>query len=170
MPFSHTRICYALYSVNTTIGIIQEGNAEKAAEALRAMLSSDAVVIRDGKEIKIDAQELVPGDIVKISTGDRVPADLRMCSVNNLAAQEAALTGESVPIDKQTEPVEVPEGDPNKQPLGDRHNMCFSATLISQGSGVGIVVATGDHTEIGTIVSFVDLLCTTAMEIYCAPN
>lgn len=142
------------HSVNTTIGIIQEGNAEKAAEALRAMLSSDAVVIRNGKEVKIAAQDLVPGDMVKISTGDRVPADLRMCAVNNLAAQEAALTGESVPIDKQVQPVQAPDGgDPNKQPLGDRHNMCFSATLIAQGSGVGFVVATGDNTEIGTIVS-----------------
>lgn len=140
-------------TVNTTIGIIQEGNAEKAAEALRAMLSSDAVVIRDAKEIKIRAQDLVPGDMVKISTGDRVPADLRMCAVNNLAAQEAALTGESVPIDKVVEAIESPDGDPNKQPLGDRHNMCFSATMVAQGSGKGIAVATGDHTEIGTIVS-----------------
>ena len=140
-------------TVNTTIGIIQEGHAEKAAEALRAMLSSDAVVLRNhGQELKIPATDLVPGDMVKICTGDRVPADLRLCVVHNLAAQEAALTGESLPIDKQVEPVHG-DGDPHKQPLGDRHDMCFSATLVSQGSGMGIVVATGDHTEIGTIVS-----------------
>ena len=143
-------------SVNTTIGILQEGAAEKAADALRAMLSSDAVVVRDGKETKIHAQDLVPGDIVKLSMGDRVPADLRMCQVNNLACQEAALTGESVPIDKITVAIESPDGDPNKQPLGDRHNMVFSATLVSAGSGVGICVATGDNTEIGTINALVN--------------
>jgi len=123
------------------------------------MLSSDAVVIRDSAEIKISAEQLVQGDIVKLSLGDRVPADLRMCRVNNLAAQEAALTGESVPIDKQVDPVHV-EGDPNQQPLGDRHNMCFCATLIAQGSGVGVVVATGDHTEIGTINALVNKITT----------
>ena len=120
------------------------------------MLSSHAVVIRDGKETKIPAQELVPGDVAKLTVGDRVPADLRMVRVNNLACQEAALTGDSVPIDKITETIESPDGDPNKQPLGDRHNMCFSATLVAQGSGVGIVVATGDQTEIGTINALVN--------------
>jgi len=121
------------------------------------MLSSDAIVLRkDGRELKIRSEDLVPGDVVKLSTGDRVPADLRMCKVNNLACQEAALTGESVPIEKCTEAIESPDGDPNKQPLGDRHNMCFSATLVAQGSGVGIVVATGDQTEIGTINALVN--------------
>jgi len=147
------------YRINTIIGIVQEGSAEKAADALKAMLSSDAVVIRNSKEVKIPAEELVPGDIVKLSLGDRVPADLRMCRVNNLAAQEAALTGESVPIDKEVAALRV-EGDPNQQPLGDRNNMCFCATLIAQGSGVGLVVATGDHTEIGTINALVNKITT----------
>lgn len=142
-------------TLNTTIGIIQEGSAEKAAEALRSMLSSDAVVIRDGKETKIAAQNLVPGDVVRLSMGDRIPADLRMCDVRNLASLEAALTGESVPIDKIVEPVEGSD-DPNMIPIGDRHNMCYSATLVAQGSGVGLVVATGDHTEIGTINALVN--------------
>jgi len=118
------------------------------------MLSSDAIVIRDGKEIKIPAENLVPGDIVKLGLGDRVPADLRMVEVSNLSALEAALTGESVPIDKTVEPIIV-DGDPNAQPLGDRHNMCFSATLVSSGSGKGLVVRTGDNTEIGTINALV---------------
>lgn len=144
-----------LFSVNTTIGIIQEGSAEKAAEALKNMLSADAVVIRDSKEVKIPASELVPGDIVKLSLGDRVPADMRMITVGNLAAQEAALTGESVPIEKTIDAIPV-EGDPNQTPLGDRHNMCFSATLISQGSATGVVVTTGDYTEIGTINALVN--------------
>ena len=119
------------------------------------MLSADAVVIRDGHDVKIPSTELVPGDIVRLSLGDRVPADLRMIEVTNLAAQEAALTGESVPVDKTVEPI-VGAVDPNSQPLGDRHNMCYSATLISSGSGTGLVVTTGDHTEIGTINTLVN--------------
>lgn len=119
------------------------------------MLSSDAVVIRDGKETKIPADKLVPGDVVKLSLGDRVPADLRMCEVGNLAAQEAALTGESVPIDKTVDSIPV-EGDPMQTPLGDRHNMCFSATLVAQGTGTGVVCTTGDYTEIGTINALVN--------------
>lgn len=142
------------HSLNTAIGIIQEGSAEKAAEALKNMLSSDAVVIRDSKEIKVPAQFLVPGDIVKLSLGDRVPADIRMCKVGQLACAEAALTGESVPIEKQVDAIVV-EGNPMQTPLGDRCNMCFSATLVSQGSGTGIVVASGDMTEIGTINALV---------------
>eukprot|EP00980_Cylindrotheca_fusiformis_P004498 scaffold961_cov122-Cylindrotheca_fusiformis.AAC.6 len=140
--------------INTTIGIVQEGSAQKAAEALSAMLSSDAVVVRGGKETKIPADEIVPGDIVCLSLGDRVPADLRMIEVSQLAAAEAALTGESVPIDKTVEPIESDE--PKSVPLGDRHNMCFSATLVSQGSGVGVIVTTGDNTEIGTINQLVN--------------
>ena len=145
---------FALYSVNTIIGIVQEGSAEKAAEALKNMLSSDAVCIRDGKDVKVPANLLVPGDIVKLNLGDRVPADLRMLQVNNISCQEAALTGESVPVEKTIEAI-VNKGDPMSIPLGDRHNMAFSATLVSQGSGVGVVIGTGDMTEIGTINALV---------------
>ena len=140
--------------LNTTIGIMQEGSAEKAADALKAMLSSDALLIRDGKNVKVPADQIVPGDIVKLGLGDRIPADLRMLEVSNLAALEAALTGEAVPIDKTVEPIES-EGDPQAVPLGDRHNMCFSATLVSSGSATGLVIATGDYTEIGTINALV---------------
>ena len=142
--------------MNTTIGIYQEGSAEKAAEALKNMLSSDAVLIRDGKEAKIPANEVVPGDVVVLGTGDRVPGDIRMLEVNNLACQEAALTGESVPIDKTTDAIASSTGNPGQTPLGDRTNMCFSATLVAQGYGVGIVVAAGDNTEIGTINKLVN--------------
>ena len=140
--------------INTCIGIIQEGSAEKAADALKAMMSSDALVVRDGKDVKVPGDEIVPGEIVKLNLGDRVPADLRMLEVSNLSSLEAALTGESVPIDKTVDPIQV-EGDPSQTPLGDRHNMCFSATLVSQGSGLGVAVATGDNTEIGTINALV---------------
>lgn len=145
------------HSINTAIGIIQEGSAEEAAEALKAMLSADAQVVRDNKEVKVPANLVVPGDVVVLSLGDRIPADIRMLTVNNMASAEAALTGESVPIEKTTDPITPKEGTTPKQvPLGDRHNMCFSATLIAQGSGVGLVVATGDFTEIGTINSLVN--------------
>ena len=120
------------------------------------MLSSEALVVRDGKPVKVDADKIVPGDVVKLSLGDRIPADLRMCEVSNLSALEAALTGESVPIDKTVDPIDPKGQDPSSVPLGDRHNMCFSATLISQGSGTGIVIATGDLTEIGTINALVN--------------
>jgi magnesium-transporting ATPase (P-type) len=119
------------------------------------MLSSDALVVRDGKEIMVPAATLVPGDVCKLSLGDKVPADLRMLEVSNLSALEAALTGESVPIDKTVDLIEV-KGDPSSTPLGDRHNMCFSATLVAHGTAVGVVVATGDNTEIGTINSLVN--------------
>jgi magnesium-transporting ATPase (P-type) len=144
-------------SLNTIIGIVQEGSAEKAADALKAMLSSEAVVVRDGKEVKIPAEQLVPGDLVKINQGDRVPADVRMLQVSNLSTLEAMLTGEPVPIEKIADAIVVAEGsDPMLTPLGDRHNMCFSATLVSSGSGTGLVVTTGDHTEIGTINALVN--------------
>jgi magnesium-transporting ATPase (P-type) len=120
------------------------------------MLSSDAILIRDGKQQSVPASEIVPGDVVMLGLGDKVPADIRLLEVNNLASQEAALTGESVPIDKVTEPIKAETGDPRQTPLGDRKNMCFSATLIAQGSGIGLAVATGDNTEIGTINNLVN--------------
>ena len=88
LPSTHPYTC----SINTTIGIYQEGSAEAAAEALKNMLSSEALVRRNGKDVKVEADKLVPGDIVKLSLGDRVPADLRMCTVSNLSALEAALS------------------------------------------------------------------------------
>ena len=141
-------------TLNAWIGIMQEGSAEKAANALKAMLSSEAEVIRDGKATQVPAQDIVPGDIVVVKLGDRVPADIRMIEVSNLACQEAALTGESLPIDKMTSMIDAQ--NPDEVPLGDRKNMCFSATLVSQGRGVGVVVETGDHTQIGTINALVN--------------
>jgi len=143
--------------INTIIGIIQEGSAEDAAEALKNMLSSDAIVIRDGEQKEVAANLIVPGDAVILSLGDKIPADLRVIKTSNMASAEAALTGESVPIEKVTDAIVLNEGQRPKQvPLGDRKNMCFSATLIAEGSGIGIVVATGDETEIGTINKLVN--------------
>lgn len=103
-------IIFSVIAINTYIGIYQEGNAEKAAEALKSMLSSDARVLRDGKEMMIPGIDVVPGDVVILGLGDKIPCDLRLLKTQNLACQEAALTGESVPIDKVTETIEAPEG------------------------------------------------------------
>jgi len=139
-------------TVNTIIGIVQEGSAEKAAEALSGMLSTDALVIRDGQEQKVPGEDVVPGDVVVLNTGDKAPADLRMFKAINLAAAEAALTGEAVPIDKKTDVITPAEGLNAEQiALGDRCNMCFSSTNIETGSGLGLAIATGDYTQIGTI-------------------
>ena len=156
-------IIFSVIAINTYIGIYQEGNAEKAAEALKSMLSSDARVLRNSKEVMIPGDEVVPGDIVILGLGDKIPCDLRLLKVQNLASGEAALTGESVPIDKITDKIDPPEGlTPSQVPLGDRKNMCYSATLVAQGAGTGVAIATGDFTEIGTIngelvTLFVDL-------------
>jgi magnesium-transporting ATPase (P-type) len=117
----------SVITLNTCIGIYQEGNAEKAADALKNMLSSDARVIRDGKEVMIPAGELVPGDVCLLGLGDKIPADLRLLTVSNLANGEAALTGEAVPIDKESGPIAL-KGvtDPEQVPLGDRKNMAYS--------------------------------------------
>ncbi|WP_448205212.1 cation-transporting P-type ATPase [Azospirillum sp. sgz302134] len=133
--------------INALIGFVQEGKAEQALDAIRNMLSPQAVVLRDGRQATVPAEELVPGDRVLLASGDRVPADLRLVHAKGLRVQEAALTGESVPVAKTTDPVE-PDA-----PLGDRSGMAYSATLVAQGQAVGVVVATGDATELGRIGS-----------------
>ncbi|KIY95681.1 ATPase, P-type (transporting), HAD superfamily, subfamily IC [Monoraphidium neglectum] len=141
-----TGLIIGVVVINVIIGLAQEGKAEKAAEAIKAMLSSTATVIRDGgKRSSVDASELVPGDIVFVKSGDRLPADLRLVEVTNLQVQEAMLTGESVSISKNLIPVAEASG------LGDRKCMAFSATTVSAGQGLGVVVATGDNAQIGQI-------------------
>jgi magnesium-transporting ATPase (P-type) len=131
--------------INSTIGFIQEGRAEKALEAIRSMIDPHATVLRDGRRISIAADEVVPGDIVLLEAGDRVSADLRLIKAANLRIDEAALTGESVPVDKAVAP--VPEG----AALGDRSSMVYSGTFVAAGQGAGIAVATGTRTELGRI-------------------
>jgi len=133
--------------INALIGFIQEGKAEKALDAIRLMLTHQAMVRRDGRSYPIPAEQLVPGDIVSIESGDKVPADLRLLQVKNLSVDESMLTGESLPVDKNTMPVNV------NAALGDRFCLAFSGTLITNGTALGIVVATGDNTEIGRISS-----------------
>ena len=140
-----TGVLLAAVVINALIGFIQEGKAEAALDAIRAMLSPHATVIRDGAHREIDAGELVPGDLVLLASGDRVPADLRLVSVKALRVEEAALTGESLPVEKTTETV------PHDAPLGDRNGMAYSGTLVVYGQARGIVVATGAATELGRI-------------------
>jgi len=140
-----TGVLMAAVVINAIIGFIQEGKAESALNAIRAMLSPHATVIRDGRRREIDAAELVPGDLVVLASGDRVPADLRLVAVNALRVEEAALTGESLPVEKSDQAV------PADAPLGDRYGMAYSGTLVVYGQGTGIVVATGMATELGKI-------------------
>ena len=131
--------------INALLGFLQEGKAEKALDSIRNMLSAEARTIRDLETRLIPAEELVPGDVVLLESGDRIPADLRLVDVKSLRTEEAALTGESVPIDKTTDAV------PEKATVGDREGMAFSGTLVSSGRGTGVVVATGSDTELGRI-------------------
>ena len=138
-------VIFGVVLINALIGYLQEGKAEDALRAIRNMLSPHAVTLRDGHRITLPAAELVPGDIVLLQSGDKVPADLRLMQVKGLQIQEAVLTGESVAVGKQIEPV-APEAV-----LGDRSDMAYSGTLVTSGQGRGLVVATGGQTEIGRI-------------------
>ncbi|ABS64299.1 ATPase, P-type (transporting), HAD superfamily, subfamily IC [Parvibaculum lavamentivorans DS-1] len=131
--------------LNAIIGVVQEGRAEQALNAIRDMIDPHASVMRGGRRLTIGADEVVPGDVVLLEAGDRVPADLRLLKAHNLKADEAALTGESVPVDKSTSPVDA------GAPLGDRFSMAFSGTFIAAGQGAGVAVATGAATELGHI-------------------
>ncbi len=133
--------------LNSIIGFVQEFKAGKALEALSAMVPERAQVLRAGERKEIDAQALVPGDIVFIQSGDKVPADMRLLEIKNLKVEEAALTGESVPVEKNLGLVS------ESAALGDRRNMAYGGTLVSYGTGKGIVVGTGAVTELGKISS-----------------
>jgi len=143
--------------INAIIGFIQEGRAESALDAIRSMIDPHASVIREGRRGSIAAEDIVPGDLVLLEPGDRVPADLRLVRVRSLRLDEAALTGESVPVDKAPEPTAV------EAPLGDRTSMAFSGTFVASGTGTGVSVATGTDSELGrisTLVGTVETLST----------
>ncbi len=139
-------IIFAAVLVNAIIGFIQESRAEQAIEALAQAMTTEATVIRAGKMQRISAAELTLGDLVTLKAGDKVPADLRLIRSRDLQVAEAALTGESVPVQKDGEQLLRPETS-----LADRHNMAYASTLVTYGTGVGIVTAIGDHTEVGRI-------------------
>jgi magnesium-transporting ATPase (P-type) len=135
--------------LNAVVGFIQEGRAEQALEAIRGMIDPHASVLRGGRRMTIPAEEVVPGDIVILEAGDRVPADLRLLRARSLKIDEAVLTGESVPVDKAVAPV------PENASLGDRTSMGFSGTFVASGQGAGIAVATGPGTELGRISALI---------------
>ena len=148
LGLGHTLDAIAIFGVVliiALIGFLQEGKAEQALESIRNMLSPQAQVLRDGRRQTIPAEALVPGDIVLVESGDRVPADLRLLTARRLRTEEASLTGESTAVDKETATVEA------EAELGDRTGMAYAGTIVVQGTARGLVVATGTHTEIGRI-------------------
>lgn len=145
-----TAVIFGVVILNVILGFIQEGKTESALEALSQMVVRECLVIRDGEQKVIPARELVPGDIVIISGGNRVPADLRLFFTKDVTVDEAALTGESVPVGKNTLPIPRPNLSP-----GDQQCMVFSGSFVTRGSARGIVVATGENTEFGKIARLV---------------
>ena len=143
-------IILVILVANAIIGMVQESKAEKSLDALERMAAPRCKVVRDGERRIIESRELVPGDIVEIETGDSIPADLRLTEAINLKVQEAALTGESVPVEKSTESI---EGDAS---IGDRVNMAFASCSVTYGRGRGIVVATGPDSEMGKIAAMIE--------------
>jgi magnesium-transporting ATPase (P-type) len=143
-------VILAVVFINAAIGFVQEGRAEQALDAIRAMIDPRAIVIRDGHRLTIPAEDIVPGDIVVLEAGDRVPADLRLLRQRSLRIAEAALTGESVAVEKHVDPV-APDA-----PLGDRQSMAYSGTLVTGGQGTGVAVGTGSATELGRISALLE--------------
>lgn len=146
-----TIIILIVVLVNAIIGVSQEAKAEKSLEALQKLTDHASKVIRNGEVTVVPAKELVPGDIVVLDTGDYIPADLRIIEAINLKSQEASLTGESLPVEKETAKIEDPETG-----IGDRVNMAFSSSLVTYGRGKGIVVETGMTTEVGKIAGMIN--------------
>lgn len=142
-------IILSILIVNAIIGVFQEAKAENALDALERLSAPHCKVIRNGEHKVIESRELVVGDIVEIETGDSVPADLRLVESVNLKIQEAALTGESLPVEKHTATIS------EEVPIGDRANMAFSSCSVTYGRGVGVVVATGERTEVGKIAAMI---------------
>lgn len=139
-------VILAILVINAVIGTVQEKKAQSSLEALNKMSAPHSKVLRGGQVTEISSTEIVPGDIVVLDTGDIIPADLRLIEAVNMKVQESALTGESVPVDKSGDVLEMKE-----LPLGDRDNMAFSTSTITYGRGKGVVVGTGMETEVGKI-------------------
>ncbi|MFM8357343.1 MAG: cation-translocating P-type ATPase, partial [Verrucomicrobiota bacterium] len=142
-------VIFGVVLVNAVVGYFQEARAERAIGALSRLLVTESSVRRGGRRIRVPSADLVPGDVVLLQSGDRVPADLRLLVVRNLQCEEAALTGESVPAPKTTATLGEGTG------LGDRRNLAFAGTLVTYGQAEGVVVATGDRTETGRIATLI---------------
>ncbi|ALA60276.1 cation-transporting P-type ATPase [Nitrospira moscoviensis] len=138
-------VIFGVVLANAVVGFIQESRAEAALESLAAMMKTEAAVRRDGRKHRITSAEIVPGDVVLLESGDKVPADLRLTGVRELRVDESALTGESLPVEKADQVL------PPETVVADRKNMAFSGTLVTYGQGTGVVVGTGTETELGRI-------------------
>ncbi len=143
-------VIFAVVLINAIVGYIREFKAENALAALAASITTEVTVIRQGTEQTLPSEELVPGDLVELNTGDKVGADLRLILVNNLQTDESSLTGESVPVDKATEAME------EQTLLAERFNMAFAGTVVVAGQGMGLVVAIAEATETGRISQLVE--------------
>lgn len=152
-------VIIAIVVINALLGLYQEGKAEKSLEALQKMSAPSAKVIRDGQQTEVVSSEVVPGDIVILETGDIIPADLRLMESSNLKIDESSLTGESVPVDKNSNVSFAKDEDVS---LGDRINTAYSSTIVSYGRGKGVVVGTGHDTEIGKIATMIQTYDTEA--------
>ncbi len=147
--YADTLVILAVVFINALIGFVQEGKAEKALEAIGHMLAQHSTVVRSNQRSTIGSEMLVPGDIILLEAGDKVPADIRILECHGLQIQEAILTGESVPVEKHPDPVDL------NTPLGDRSCMAYNGTTVTRGQGKGIVVQTGAQTEIGRISTMI---------------
>lgn len=143
--FVNAGVIWGVTTTNAIIGFVQESKAEGAIAALAKAITTETVVIREGEKLRIPSQQLVPGDVVLLTSGDKVPADLRLLQVKNLQIDESALTGESLAIEKNTQPLKI------DTPLAERKNMAYAGGFVTFGQGMGIVVATGNNTETGRI-------------------
>ena len=147
--YEDSAVIFGVVLINAIVGFIQESKAVAAISALAKSVKTDTTVLREGRRQRIPAEELVPGDIVILAAGDKIPADMRILSAHELHTDESVLTGESLPVLKRPEPI---EGD---VPLADRHCLSFAMTLVTRGQGSGVVVATGDRTEVGHIAELI---------------
>ena len=154
-------IIMAVVIINSVLGVVQEAKSEQALEALQQMSAAQSKVIRDGKLTHLPSADLVPGDIVLLEAGDSVPADCRVLESASMKIEEAALTGESVPVEKHVEPITLDAGT-DDVPLGDRKNMCYMGSTVVYGRGRAVVAATGMKTEMGKIA---DALTTAKKEL-----
>jgi Ca2+-transporting ATPase len=141
-------VIISIVILNAVLGVIQESRAEEALAALKKLAAPEAQVLRDGRRVSVPARELVPGDLIFLEAGNYIPADVRLLEAVNLRVEEAALTGESVPVQKNASSVLQQD-----VPLGDRKNTAFMGTMVSYGRGQGVVVATGMHTQLGMIAT-----------------
>jgi len=142
-------VIFCVVFINAIVGFLQEAKAEKAIESLSRLVATETTVRRDGSKQRVHSEQLVPGDVVLLQAGDRVPADLRLFHVKSLQIDESALTGESVPVPKHSDPLAL------DTVLADRKNLAFTGTLITAGQGEGVVWGTGDQTETGHIATLI---------------